>query len=113
MSEPKYREIHVFPACNVSSTRAYTFRVSLREYRKGKFDRVRRFWYSVGFADHPRLPHYALAEIARQIVALHDVGGIKFYEHDREGNARWANYRYYDPEEWGGIVTWLDTEVAA
>lgn len=44
------------------------------------------------------LPAYAKEQIKRQIRHKVEAGEMSFHEYDKEGNKRWENLRYYDPE---------------
>jgi hypothetical protein len=64
--------------------------------------------YQPGFGCVPQMPRYVEREIEQQVIRLHDASEIKFFEQDRDGNERYEDFRYYDAEEWGGIVAWMD-----
>ena len=70
-------------------------------YQRGYFEiKGRREWLL------KEMPAYFENEVRRQIVARARGEGFKVYEHDRDGNKRFTDLRYYDPERLAWAVNY-------
>ncbi len=104
MPQPKYTEVSVLSEVNVSSTRHYSFRVVIKEANKIHrvfYDGSKGFWTET---THPRFPQYVIRECQRQTMSRLLSDDTRYFEYDRDGNKRYENLRYHDPEfvkHWG------------
>jgi hypothetical protein len=104
MRERKYTQVYVLSEVNVSSTRHYSFRVTIKEatrLHRVFYDGLRGFWTET---TNPRFPQYVIRECQRQTMSRLLSDDTRYFEYDRDGNKRYENLRYHDPEfvkQWG------------
>lgn len=92
----KYQNIHVYPGVNCSSTGHYSARIAYSVVNKDNIVKDRRkAWFYIGTVS--ALPQYAQDEVFRQLRTLYHDKVIVFYEHGRDGNARYEDLRYHEP----------------
>jgi hypothetical protein len=104
MPQHKYTQVYVMSEVNVSSTRHYSFRVTIKEatrLHRVYYDGSKEFWTERAF---PRFPQYVVRECQRQVMSRLLSDETRYFEYDRDRNKRYENLRYHDPEhvrEWG------------
>lgn len=104
MPQPKYTQVFVLSEVNVSSTRHYSFRVTIKEatrLHRVYYDGLKSFWTEKAY---PRFPQYVVQECQRQVMSRLLSDDTRYFEYDRDGNKRYEELRYHDPEfvkHWG------------
>lgn len=96
----KYINISVSSEINVSSSGHFSVHVSWRGSKGRLYD------FDCGFMTNHEYnainwegaPQYLIRETLRQIVEMITTRAAKYYEYDRDGNKRYENLRYYEPE---------------
>jgi hypothetical protein len=91
----KYTEILVSSSVYVNSQGDYTFSVRIKGYGHVKYDPSVGFWTETA---EPKFPKYVEEAVDEQVVQLLMGNDTVYYEYDRDGNKRYENFRYHDPE---------------
>jgi len=107
---PKYRNPSCLSTCYVNSLSQYHFHVAFDEYRKDGAWRHRVLDYSFGLL-YPmdfKAPAYLDRAIRTEILRALKTDGIRFYEHDRDGNQRFDDLRYHNQESVDWIISRLE-----
>lgn len=96
MKPRKFHSIQIHRHANVTSTGHYGWEVSYRDTSGNRHHR----WYHYGLMKPMefKAPKYLIAEVERLIAADIENGITVFYEFDRDGNKRYENLRYHDPD---------------
>ena len=102
----KYQYIHVYSGVNCSSTGHYSARISYSIVSKdGSTEKYKREWFYIGTVS--ALPQYAQDEIFRILRTLYSAGLLRFYENDQDGNARWEDLRYHEPQHFEYMIDYV------
>ena len=112
MPKRKYKNIRISRECNVSSTSHY----GLKVWWEGGcriFDPFNEFFFTnvkYNAVDWQRAPKYLVNEAVRlfALAVLND--GMTFYEYDRDGNSRFKDLRYHDPDM---VMEWAKKQATA
>lgn len=107
----KFRDIRVLSKCYVNSQADYFFHAVATAYRNNRAIRRWRFTWSWSFGLEPRGPKYLEKEIMLQIAEMLNENGVVFYEYTKDGDKRFDNLRYHDPEYAQSILTDLISEL--
>lgn len=103
MTHQKYQNIHVYSGVNCSSTGHYSAWISYSIAGKdGKVQKYKRAWFYLGTVSP--LPQYAQDQIFDQLRTMYKDGQISFFENDRDGNARYENLRYHEPQHFEWLI---------
>lgn len=107
----KYTEILVSSSVYVNSQGDYTFSVRIKGFGHVKYDPSVGFWTATA---EPKFPKYVEEAVDEQVVQILLSNDTVYYEYDRDGNKRYDNFRYHDPENAKGygrqILAALESE---
>lgn len=77
----------------------FSYRIGLGRIKQGEYILG---WKHAWLWSNPKFPQdaprYITREVQAQIIAFYDADKLKVYECDREGNQRFENLRYFEPD---------------